>query len=35
MVEIYVKLIMAGKKTVEDVPETIREAVKKALKAVG
>ena len=35
MVEIYVKLILAGKRKIEDVPETIRAAVKKALKAVG
>ena len=34
MVEVYVKLIQAGKRTIEDVPVTIREAVKKALEAV-
>lgn len=32
MVAIYVALIEKGKKTLEDVPETIREEVRKALE---
>lgn len=31
MVAIYVALIKKGKKTIEDVPETLREEVRKAL----
>ena len=31
MVEIYKKLIQAGKKTIEEVPERIRAEVEKAL----
>ena len=34
MVELYVRLIQAGKKTIEDVPELIRTSVEAALKAV-
>ncbi len=33
MVEIYVKLILVGRKTLEDVPVQIREEVKSALEA--
>ena len=33
MVGIYVKLINAGMKTLEDVPKAIREDVKNALEA--
>lgn len=32
MVDLYVKLIKAGKKTLDDVPENLREAVRKALE---
>lgn len=32
MVQIYVALIKKGKKTLEDVPEVIREAVRAALE---
>jgi len=32
MVKIYVDLIRKGKKTLEDVPERIREEVRKALE---
>lgn len=32
MVQIYVALIKKGKKTLEDVPKVIREAVRKALE---
>lgn len=32
MVQIYVALIKKGKKTLEDVPGVIREAVRKALQ---
>lgn len=32
MVDLYVKLIKAGRKTLEDVPEKLRDAVKKALE---
>lgn len=35
MVEIYVDLILKGKKTVDDVPEIWKAEVKKALKALG
>ncbi len=31
LVNIYVKLILAGKKTIEDVPERLKEEVQKAL----
>lgn len=31
MVEIYVRLIKAGKKTIDEVPQKIREEVEKAL----
>jgi hypothetical protein len=31
MIEIYVKLIKAGKRTIEQVPEHIREQVREAL----
>ena len=34
MVEVYAKLIRAGLRTIEEVPEGIRAAVEKALKAV-
>lgn len=33
MVELYVTLINAGRKTIDDVPERFREAVKKAMEA--
>lgn len=33
MVELYVKLIQAGKKTIEQVPASLREQVKRALEA--
>jgi hypothetical protein len=33
MVDLYVTLIKAGRKTIEDVPEKYREAVEKALEA--
>lgn len=33
MVEIYVKLIKAGLRTIEQVPEVIRESVAKALNS--
>lgn len=32
MVQIYVDLIKAGKRTIDQVPSKIREAVKKALE---
>jgi len=32
MVKLYVKLIKAGRKTIEDVPEMWREEVRKALE---
>lgn len=32
MVELYVTLINAGRKTLDDVPERFREAVKKAME---
>lgn len=32
MVKIYVELIRKGKRTIDQVPEKIREAVKKALQ---
>ena len=35
MIEAYVKLIMAGKKTLEQVPEKIRDAVKELLEEAG
>lgn len=31
MVQVYVDLILKGKKTIDDVPERIREQVRKAL----
>jgi hypothetical protein len=31
MIELYVKLIQAGKRTIDQVPAEIREAVKAAL----
>nr|DAX94047.1 MAG TPA: hypothetical protein [Caudoviricetes sp.] len=33
MVDLYVTLIKAGRKTIDDVPAKYREAVKKALEA--
>ena len=33
MVQVYVSLIKKGKKTLEQVPELIREEVRKALEA--
>lgn len=35
MVELYVKLIKAGRRTIDQVPEQIREQVKKALEDKG
>lgn len=35
MVQIYVSLIKKGIKTIDDVPETIREEVRKALEEDG
>lgn len=35
MVELYVKLIEAGRRTIDKVPEQIREQVKKALENKG
>lgn len=32
MVQVYVDLIIKGKKTIDDVPERIREQVRKALE---
>ena len=32
MVDVYVKLIEAGKRTIEDVPERYREAVRQVLE---
>lgn len=32
MVQVYVSLIKKGKKTIDDVPEIIREEVRKALE---
>lgn len=32
MVQVYVDLILKGKKTINDVPERIREQVRKALE---
>lgn len=32
MVKVYVALIKKGKKTIDDVPASIREAVRKALE---
>ena len=32
MAELYVTLINAGRKTLDDVPERFREAVKKAME---
>ncbi len=33
MLELYIKLVMAGKRTVESVPEKFREDVKAAVEA--
>lgn len=33
MIKIYVKLIKKGKRTIDEVPASIREAVKAALEA--
>ena len=35
MVQVYVDLIKKGKKTIDDVPERIREQVRKALEDQG
>ena len=35
MVQVYVDLILKGKKTIDDVPERIREQVRKALDDQG
>mgnify|MGYP003476156362 FL=1 len=35
MVQVYVDLILKGKKTIDDVPERIREQVRKALEDQG
>lgn len=35
MVQVYVDLINKGKKTIDDVPERIREDVRRALEAEG
>ena len=35
MVQVYVDLILKGKKTIDDVPETIREQVRKVLEDQG
>ena len=35
MVEIYVKLILAGKRTLDSVPANLKKDVAKALKAVS
>lgn len=35
MVQVYVDLIKKGKKTIDDVPERIREHVRKALEDEG
>ena len=35
MAEAYAKLIMAGKKTINDAPEKIRAAVQAVLDAAG
>ena len=35
MVQVYVDLILKGKKTIDDVPEQIREQVRKALEVQG
>ncbi len=35
MVQVYVDLILKGKKTIDDVPEQIREQVRKALEDQG
>ena len=32
MVQVYVDLILKGKKTIDDVPEQIREQVRKAIE---
>ena len=33
MVEVYVKLILAGKRTLDSVPKNLKKDVEKALKA--
>lgn len=35
MVQVYVDLILKGKKTIDDVPERIREQVRKTLEDQG
>lgn len=35
MVQVYVDLILKGKKMIDDVPERIREQVRKALEDQG
>lgn len=35
MVQVYVDLILKDKKTIDDVPERIREQVRKALEDQG
>ena len=35
MVQVYVDLILKGKKTIDDVPERIREQVRKVLEDQG
>lgn len=35
MVELYVKLIKAGRRTIDQVPEQLREEVRKALENEG
>ena len=35
MVQVYVDLIKKGKKTIDDVPEAIREQVRKKLEDEG
>lgn len=35
MIEIYVKLIISGKKTIEEVPEAIQEQVRTELQKRG
>lgn len=35
MVQVYVDLILKGKKTIDDVPKQIREQVRKALEDQG
>ena len=35
MVELYVKLIKAGRRTIDQVPDQLREEVRKALENEG